>query len=328
MRRREFIAGLGSAAAWPMKARGQSERVRRIGVMNARPETDSEAQVWDTAFRKRLNELGWIEGRNIRIDYRWGSGSVDRMPMLAKELIEQNPEVLLAVTTPATAALLRETRSIPIVFAIVSDPIGTGFAASLARPGGNVTGFINIESSLSGKWLGLLREIAPHVARVAFMFNPKTAPYARYYLDTFRSAALALAAEPLEAPVYGAAEIEAAMAMLGREAGAGLVVMPDFSTGIHHKLIISLAERYRMPAVYPFRYYVTDGGLMSYGIDLADLLRGAASYVDRILRGAKPEDLPVQQPTKFEFIINLKTAKALGLTIPPTLLALADEVIE
>jgi putative tryptophan/tyrosine transport system substrate-binding protein len=238
MKRREFIAGLGSAVASPVVARAQQgERVRRIGVMNARPETDSEAQVWDTAFRKRLNELGWIEGRNIRIDYRWGSGSVDRMPMLAKELIEQNPEVLLAVTTPATAALLRETPSIPIVFAIVSDPIGTGFVASLARPGGNVTGFINIESSLSGKWLGLLREITPHVARVAFMFNPKTAPYARYYLDTFRSAAVALAAEPLEAPVYGAAEIEAAMAMLGREAGAGLVVMPDFSTGIHHKLI-------------------------------------------------------------------------------------------
>jgi putative ABC transport system substrate-binding protein len=302
--------------------------VRRIGILSSFPETNSEAKVWDTGFRERLNELGWIDGRNIRIDYRWGGGNVDWMPTLAKELIDQNPEVLLAVTTPATAALLRETRSIPIVFAIVADPIGSRFVASLARPGGNVTGFLNNESSLSGKWLGLLREIAPHVVRVGFMFNPNTAPYARNYLDTFRSAAAALGAEPSEVPVYDAVEIEAAMAMLGHERGAGLVVMPDTSIGIHQELIISLAERYHIPVVYPFRYFVTDGGLISYGIDLADQLRGAASYVDRILRGAKPDDLPVQLPTKFELAVNLKTAKALGLDVPSTLLALADEVIE
>jgi putative ABC transport system substrate-binding protein len=329
MNRREAIAALGGAAAWPVTAAAQqSDRVRRIGVLNGLAETDLEAQAWDAAFRKRLAELGWTDGRNIRIDYRWGAGSVDRMQLFAKELVGLNPDVLLAVTTPATAALQRETRTIPIVFAIVSDPVGSGFVASLPNPGGNITGFINIEGSLSGKWLELLREVAPQVSRVGFLFNPQTAPYAQYYLDTFRAAAPAFAVEPIEAPVRSSSEVEAVMTKLSREGRAGFIVMPDTSMAVYRETIISLSARDLLPTAYPFRFFVADGGLMSYGIVLADLLRQAASYVDRIFRGAKPSDLPVQLPTKFELVMNLKTAKALGLTVPPTLIARADEVIE
>ena len=329
MKRREFIGLVGGAAAWPVAAQAQQkERVRRIGVLYGFAETDPEAQAWDQAFRKRLDELGWTDGRNIRLDYRWGAGSVDRVQLFAKELVQLNPEVLIAVSTPATAALQQQTPTIPIVFAVVADPIGSGFVASLNRPGGNITGFINQESSLSGKWLGLMHEIAPKVSQVAFMFNPKTAPYARYYLETFRSAAAAIAVEPIEAMVHSTAEIEAVMTMLGGQAAAGLMVMPEISMQFNRATIISLAARYRLPTVYPFRFFVTDGGLISYGFDLTDSLRGAASYVDRIFRGAKPDELPVQLPTKFELTINLKTAKQLGIDIPPTLLARADEVIE
>jgi ABC-type uncharacterized transport system substrate-binding protein len=330
MRRREFIGLLGAMAVGsPLVARAQQAgTVRRIGVLNSFAETDLEAQAWDAAFRTRLNELGWVSGQNIRIDYRWGVGSVDRLQVFANELVRLNPEVMLAVTTPATAALQRETRTIPIVFAIVSDPIGSGFVASLANPGGNITGFINIEGSLSGKWLELLREIAPGTSRVAFMFNPQTAPYARYYLDTFRSAASAVAIGPMEVPIQDAAGIEAAITMLGREAGGGLIVMPDTTMQVHRATIISLAARFRLPTVYPFRFFVADGGLISYGIVLTDLLNRAASYVDRILRGAKPNELPVQLPTKFELAINLKTSRVLGLPIPPTIISRADELIE
>jgi putative ABC transport system substrate-binding protein len=306
----------------------QREGVRRVGVLSPFAETDVEARAWNSAFRKRLDELGYTQGRNIQIDYRWGAGNPDRVQLFAKELVQLNPEVLIALSTAATAALQRETRTIPIVFAIVTDPIGSGFVASLSRPGGNITGFINIEPTLIGKWLGLLREITPQVSRVACMLNPNTAPYAQSYLETFRSIAATLAVEPIEAIVHSTTEIEAAMAMLGSEAGAGLVVMPDPFMQGNRATIISLAARYRLPAVYPFRFFVTAGGLMSYGVDLADSLRGAASYVDRIFRGAKPDELPVQLPTKFELIINLKTARALGLEIPPTFLARADEVIE
>jgi putative ABC transport system substrate-binding protein len=328
LKRRHFITLLGgAAAAWPIAARAQQgERVRRIGVLSGFAEPDPEAQAWDAAFRKRLEELGWIDGRNVRIDYRWGAGSVERMQLFAKELVRLNPDVMLA--TPATAALQRETRTIPIVFAIVSDPVGSGFIASLANPGGNITGFINIEASLPGKWLDLLREIAPQVSRMAFLFNPQTAPYARYYLDTFQTAASAAGVEAIESPIRSAADIEAVVTMLARQAGGGLVVMPDTSMAIHRETIITLADRHRLPTIYPFRHYVAEGGLISYGIVLADLLRRAASYVDRILRGAKPSELPVELPIKFELVINLKTAKALGLTIPDRLLALAEEVIE
>jgi putative ABC transport system substrate-binding protein len=243
-------------------------------------------------------------------------------------LVRLNPEVIFSVATPATAALQAETHTIPIVFATVSDPIGSGFVASLASPGGNITGFINLEASLSSKWLELMHEVAPHVSRVAFMFNPNTAPYARFYLATFRSAAAALAVEPIEVPIHSAAEVEAAVTMLGREAGAGLIIMSDTSMVVHRELILSLANRYRLPTICPYRFYVIAGGLMSYGVDNAELFRAAASYVDRILRGEKPADLPVQLPTKFELVINLKTAKGLGLTVPPALLSLADELIE
>jgi ABC-type uncharacterized transport system substrate-binding protein len=330
MKRRDFIAALTSVpVAWPFAAYAQQrEDLRRIGVLTSFAETDREAQAWDTAFRNRLNELGWTDGRNIQVDYRWGAGNLDRVQLFAKELVQLNPEVLLAVSTPATAALQRQTRTIPIVFAVVSDPIGSGFVASLNRPGGNITGFINLESSLGSKWLGLLREIAPQVSRVAYMFNPKTAPYAQYYLETSRPAATALTIESIEAIVHSAAEIEAVMTMLGGQAGSGLVVIPETFMQVNRTTIISLAARYRLPTVYPFRFFVSDGGLISYGIDLADTLRGAASYVDRIFRGAKPDELPVQLPTKFQLVVNLKTAKALGIEIPSTLIALADEVIE
>ena len=330
MRRREFITFLGGGTvAWSLAAYAQQpERVRRIGSLTAFAETDMEVQTWYAAFRKRLDELGWVEGHNIHIDYRWGAGNVERMQVFAKELVRLNPEVILSGTTPATAALQAETHTIPIVFAGVSDPVGSGFVASLARPGGNITGFINLETSLVSKWLELMHETAPHVSRVAFMYNPNTAPFSRYYLVTFRSAAAAFAVEPIEAPIHSAAEIEAAMTMLGREAGAGLIIMSDTSMILHRELIVSLADRYRLPTVYPYSLFLTGGGLMSYGVDNADLLRGAASYVNRILRGEKPNELPVQLPTKFELVINLKTAKTLGLTIPPTLLAVADEVIE
>jgi putative ABC transport system substrate-binding protein len=325
VRRREFITLLSGAAAWPFAAGAQlPDRVRRIGILNGLAETDAEVQTYDAAFRKRLDELGWIDGRNIHIDYRWGAGSVERMRLFAKELVQLNPEVIFSFTTPATAALQAETSTIPIVF-MASDPIGSGFVGSLANPGGNITGNINFEASLGSKWLKLLHDVAPRVSRVALMFNPDTAPYARYYLATFRSAASALAVEAIEAPVYGAAEIESVVTMLGRDPGAGLMIMSDITTVIHRELICSLADRYRLPTVYPYR---TSCGLISYGVDMADLFRGAASYVDRILRGKKPNELPVQLPTKFELIINLKTAKALGLAIPQTLLATADEVIE
>ena len=236
--------------------------------------------------------------------------------------------MLLSVTTPATAALQAQTHTIPIVFAVVSDPAGSGFVANLAKPGGNITGFVNMEASLSGKWLELMREIAPSVSHVGFLFNPQTAPYARYYLDTFRSAASALGVELIEAPVSGTMELEAVMTKLGGETGSGLIVMPEAFTALYRETICALAARYRLPAVYPFRFFVTAGGLISYGVDLADELRRAASYVARILQGAKPDELPVQLPTKFELTINLKTAKALGLTIPDKLLITADKVIE
>jgi putative ABC transport system substrate-binding protein len=330
MRRREFIAALGSAsAAWPLAALAQqSERMRRIGVLSSLAETDGEAQAWDAAFRKRLVELGWIDGRNIHIDYRWGAGSVDRMRLFARELVQLNPDALVTVSTPATAALQAETRTIPIVFAWVSDPVGSGFVSSLAHPGGNITGFLNIETSVIGKWLSLMREIAPQVSRIGFLFNPQTAPFARYYLDTFRSATSAFAIEAIDAPVHNLEEVEAITTKLGGEGNAGLFVMSDTSMVVYRKTIYSLAERYRLPTIYPYRVFAAEGGLMSYGVDVADLLQGAASYIDRILRGEKPNELAVQQPIRFELVVNVKAAKLLGLTIPTSMLVAAQELIE
>jgi putative ABC transport system substrate-binding protein len=330
MRRREFITLLGgTVATWPLAAGAQqSERTRRIGVLSSLAETDVEAQAWDTAFRKRLAELGWIEGRNVRIDYRWAAGSVDRMRLFASELVQLNPDALVSISTPATAALQAETRTIPIVFAWVSDPIGSGFVSSLAHPGGNITGFLNIEASVVGKWLTLMREIAPQVSRIGFLYNPQTAPFARYYLDTFRAASSTLAIEAIDAPVRSTEEVEAFMTKLADEAGAGLFVMSDTSMVVYRKTIYSAAERYRLPTIYPYRVFAAEGGLVSYGADVADLLRGAASYIDRILRGEKPNELPVQQPTRFELVVNAKTAKKLGLTIPTSMVVAAQEVIE
>ncbi len=330
MRRREFITLFGSSVfGWPLTAHAQQpEPLRRIGVLSLLAETDAEAQAQDAAFRKRLNELGWVDGRNVRVDYRWAAGNVGRVQLFAKELVRLNPDVLVSITTPATAALQAETQTVPIVFAMVSDPVGSGLVASLAKPGGNITGFINIEGSLSGKWLELLHEIAPSVSRVALLFNPQTAPYAQYYLETFRSAAAAMGIAAVEASFHSAADVEAVIAKLSSENGAGLIIMPETSTALYRDTICGLAERYRVPTIYPFRIFVAAGGLLSYGIDPADLLRGAASYVDRILRGAKANELPVQLPTKFELVINLKAAKALNLTVPQSLLVAADEVVD
>ena len=332
MKRREFITLAGGAAfGLPFAARAQqSGGMRRIGVLTTFSDSDALAEGWLAAFRKGLDEWDWHDGRNVRIDYRWAAGDADRLRAFAKELVARQPDVIFAVTTPAVAALLRETRTLPIVFAQVSDPIGSGFVASLARPGGNVTGFtnINIESSIGGKWLQLLKQIAPAVRRVAMIYNPPTSPFAGYYLRPFESAGPAYGVQTTAAAVDSDADIRNALDALAREPGGGFVVLPDTFTGIHREQIVSLAARYRLPAVYPFRWFADIGGLLSYGIDSDDMFRRAASYVDRILKGAKPADLPVQAPTKYELLINLKTAKALGLEVPSTLLATADEVIE
>ena len=329
MKRREFIAGLG-AAAWPLVARAQqSDRLRQIGVLVADDENDPETKVWISGFMRGLRELGWTDGRNLRMQVRWAAGNVDRMRMFAKELVELQPDVIVGSSTPVTAALHHETRTIPIVFVNVIDPVGPGFVGSLSRPGGNITGFINLEASMGGKWVELLTEIAPGVKRAAIMFNPDTAPGGgSYFLPSFEAAARLIKVEPITAPVYSDAEIETVMTSLGREPRGGLVVMPDGFMSVHRAPIILLAARYNVPAVYFATYISKDGGLLSYGPDYRDVFRRAAPYVDRILRGAKPADLPVQLPVKFEMVVNLKTAKALGLTVPSTLLVSADEVIE
>jgi putative tryptophan/tyrosine transport system substrate-binding protein len=330
MQRREFIAGLGSAAAWPVVARAQQpERMRRIGVLTVDEENDPETKAALSAFTRGLAELGWTDDRNLRMDVRWAGGNVDRMGMFAKELVDLQPDVILANATPPTAALQRETRTIPIVFVYVSDPIGSGFVASLARPGGNITGFTNHEPSMGGKWLQLLTEIAPGVKRAAIIFNPDIAPYVRsYYLPSFEAAARSLKVQPIVAPVYSDAEIETAIISLGRQPESVLVMAPDPFTFARRAPIILLAARNNVPAVYPYSFCVREGGLLSYGADVGDIFRRAAPYVDRILRGAKPADLPVQAPIKFQMAINLKTAKALGLTVPQSILLRADEVIE
>ena len=330
IRRREFITLVGgAAAAWPLSVRAQQrERLRRIGILSSFAESDAEAYSWVVAFEQGLRALGWAEGHNVRFDKRWAAGDLNRMAKFAKELIDLQPDVILAVTTPSVAALRQQTRTIPIVFVVVSDPVGSGFVESLARPGGNVTGFINIESSLSSKWLALLKDVAPRVKRVALMFNPKTAPYFAFYVRPFEAAAQLMAVVAVSAPVQDRTEIEAAITALGRDEAGGLVVIPDTFPAVHRDLIISLAAQYRLPAIYPVNFYAREGGLMSYGVDLADLHRRAAAYVDRIIKGASPAELPIQLPTKFEFVINLKTAKTLGLTIPDKLLVTADGVIE
>ena len=331
IRRRNFITLLGvAAAAWPLAGRAQQpNRMRRVGVLMAFEEEDPRAKVNLSAFTRRLSELGWSDGRDIRMEVRWCGENVERIRAFAKEVVELQPDVILADTTPVTAAVQRETRTIPIVFVIVSDPIGSGFVAGLPRPGGNITGFNVNESTLGGKWLELLTEIAPGIQRAAFMFNPDTAPYVKsYYLPSFEAAARSLKVTPIVAPARSESEIEAAIASVAREPKGGLVGMADNYMMVHRALIISLAARNNVPAVYYERYFVRDGGLLSYGPDEVDEFRRSASYVDRILRGEKPADLPVQLPVKFEMVVNLKTAKTLGLAVPPSILLRADEVIE
>jgi putative ABC transport system substrate-binding protein len=330
MRRREFIGLLGGVAvAWPLTARAQQpDRVRRIGVLMGYAESDSEGQAFVAAFREGLQKLGWTEGGNTRIDTRWATpADAESMQRFAKELVALQPDLILSPTTPTTVALLRQTRTIPIIFN-VADPVGSGFVASLARPGGNVTGFNVSEPTLAGKWLELLKEIAPRVARVAMLFNPATATYAEYWLNPFKAAAVSFAVEAIAAPIRDRSELDSVFAAQAREPNWGLIVMPDSFPIAHRVEITSLAARYRVPVVYPFRIFAELGGLLSYGVDLIDNFRRAATYADRILKGEKPSELPVQAPAKFELVINLKTAKALGLEVPLHLQQLADEIIE
>ena len=287
--------------------------MRRIGVLMAYAESDPEAQAWVAAFREGLQKLGWTEGRNIRIDTRWAASDAELMQRFAKELVALQPDLILSSSTPTTAALLQQTRTIPIIFAVVADPVGSGFVASFPRPGGNVTGFTNFEPTMAGKWLELLKEIAPRVNRVALLFNPATAPYVEYYLNPFKAAAASFAVEAIAAPVRDTSELESVIAAQAREPNGGLIVMPDTFMTAHRAEITSLAARYRLPAVYSFRFFAELGGLLSYGNDRLDNFRRAATYADRILKGEKPSELPVQAPAKFELVINLKTAKALGL---------------
>ena len=331
MRRRQFITLLGgAAAAWPLAARAQQpEKMRRIGVlMSIENDPDGKAQL--SGFVQGLAEIGWTDGRNLRMEIRWGGGDVNRIRTFAKELVALQPDVILAHGTPATAALQRETRTIPIVFVTVTDPVGDGFVAGLPHPGGNITGFLTSESAITAKMFELLTEIAPGLKRVAMLFNPDTAPGGgTYYFRDFEAAARSSKVETIAARARSDAEIEAVVTSLGGEPGGGLIVMPDYFMFIHSRPIILLAARNNVPTIYPWRTTVVrDSGLLSYGPDLGDIVRRGAVYVDRVLRGEKPAELPVQVPVKFEMAANARTAKALGLTVPPSILVRADEVIE
>ena len=331
MRRREFISLLGgTAAAWPLAARAQQpDRVRLIGVLVGNAQSDRVAQSWLAVFLGALSKLGWTEGSNLRIELRWSAGDADRMRTLAKELVDLRPNAIFGVTTPAIGALARETRTIPIVFAGVSDPMGAGYVDNLARPGGNITGFMTGNAAaLGGKWVELLKQIAPRTLHVALLFNPATTVPLQFFMPSIQAAASSFAVEVSAAPVHAKDEIEGVIAAQAHDSGGGLIVMPDVFNDGNRELIIALAARYSVPAIYFNRFFSEPGGLISYGEPRSEQFRLAAGYIDRILKGEKPADLPVQTPTKFELIINLKTAKALGLTIPDKLLATADEVIE
>ena len=330
MRRREFITLLGGAAAWPVAARAQQqgERMRRLGLLMGVAD-DREGQARVTALKQGLQELGWTDGRNMQIETRFGGADVGRIRAHAAELVALAPDVLVGAGTPVVQALRQATSSIPIVMAAVNDPVEQGFVSSFAHPGGNITGFMFLDFQMVGKWLEMLKEVAPGVSRAILMFNPDTSPHYYVYLRSFEAMPRSVAVEvTAAAPVRDTDEVQEAVAKLEREPGGGLIVAGDAFTIVHYQLFIRLAQQYRVPAVYSFRTYVAQGALMSYGPDPYDLFRRSASYVDRILKGAKPADLPIQQPTKFELAVNLKTAKALGLQIPDKLLALADEVIE
>jgi len=330
MKRREFITLLGgAAAAWPLAARAQQgERMRRIGVLSGLAADDPEMVARMAAFRQGMQEQGWSEGRNLQIDYRSAGADAARIKSYAAELVGAPPDVILAITSPSVVALRQVTNTIPIVFVAIGDPVGQGFVASLARPGGNITGFTGLEFSLGEKWLGFLKGLAPGVTRVGFLFHPELGPFHLHWLKSVEAAAATLGVETTAAPVRAAADVEHVISAIAAAPNGGLVVEPDAYTLANRRLIIELAARHRLPAVYAYRHDASEGGLVSYGPDVRDLYRRSASYVDRILKGEKPADLPVQEPLKYDLVINLKTAKSLGLTVPPTLLATADEVIE
>jgi putative ABC transport system substrate-binding protein len=329
MKRREFIMLFGGVAvAWPCAVRAQqTERMRSVGVLIGTVD-DVEGQARAASLRQGFSELGWTEGRNMHIDYRWVGGDAARAKANAVELVSQKPDVIIANTTLSLAAVRNETSTIPIVFVAIGDPIAQGFVSSLAHPGGNVTGFTSFEFGISAKWLELIKEVDPKLGRIAFIFNPEAGPFAEKFVSSIEHAAPSFGVDLIVSPTRDAAEIDRALAAVSGEPKGGLVVEPDAFTSANRGLIISLAAHYRLPAIYPYRFYAADGGLLSYGNDINETWRRAPSYVDKILRGASPGDLPIQQPTKFELIINLKTAKTLGLTIPPQLLDRADELIE
>jgi putative tryptophan/tyrosine transport system substrate-binding protein len=330
MRRREFMTLVGgAAAALPLPGRAQSDSVRHICVLMGLAESDPAQRSLVSAFTQALKDLGWQDGRNLQIDYRWGAGDPEKIQIFARLFVEQRPDLIVGQTTPVVAALKTQTSSIPIVFMQVSDPVGSHFVDSLARPGGNVTGFTNLEASMGTKLLELLKEVAPRISRVALMFNPQTSPdRGSYFLKPVEAAAPLLKVEMISIPVHNPAEIEVAMTQMSQAPDTGLIVMPDIFIMAHRQEIIALAAQFRLPAIYAYRQFPAVGGLMSYGTDLGDAFRRAAYYVDRILKGDKPSDLPVQMPAKYELVINLKTAKAFGLDIPMSVQQRADEVIE
>ncbi len=330
MRRREFITLLGASAfAWPLAVRAQhATGMRRVAVLHPYAENDAEVLTRVAAFREGLETLGWTESRNIRIENRYSGGDVGRMRAYAAELVHSAPHLIVGSGTPITAALKEATSTIPIVFNLVNDPVGQGFVASLSRPGGNVTGFTFIDFPLIGKWLELIKEIAPGVRHVTLMFNPDTTPFYPAFLRELEAVHKSLSVELSASPVRDEAEVEAAITALAREPGGSLIAAPDAFINNHRRVIMTLTERRRLPAIYGFRQFAREGALISYGPDTADIVRRSAGYVDRILKGERPADLPVQAPTKYQLVINLKTARALGIEIPPALLAHADEVIE
>ncbi len=331
MKRREFISLIGgAAAAWPFAAWAQEPgRVRRVGVLFAFIDSDPESQVRIVAFQQELENLGWRDGYNIQIEYRWANGDAERFRAFAAELVAARPDVIVAHATPSAEALARATRIIPIIFAVVSDPVGSGLAASLSEPGRNATGFTNFATSTGAKWVEFLKALSPRLARVALLFNPATAPgRGSTYLQSVEAAAESFGIDSTHATVSNAAQIEDAIATLSSRPDSALIVMPDVFLTNHRDLITALATRHALPAIYPFRYFAEGGGLISYGVDLSDIFRRAAGYVDKVLRGATPSSLPIQHPDKFELVINLKTARALGLDVPRILLARADKVIE
>ena len=317
MKRRAFIAALGGAAAWPLAAQAQqNERVRRIGLLMNFPEADTEGNARLVAFLQRMRELGWSDGHNLKLEARWSGADIDRMRTFAREIVVQQPDLIVAVGTPATSAVMRETSTIPIVFTQVSDPIGGGIVTNLARPGGNVTGFTLFEFSIGSKWLQTIKQIAPNVTRVAVLFNPTTAPYAPLYLRSVEDGTSSFAVDFSTLPLQDAVELEPTIKTFAATPNSALLVLTDTFTTVNRDRIIALAAEYRLPALYPYRFFAQSGGLVSYGVDTLEQYPRAAAYADRVLKGEKPGDLPIQQPTKYELVINLKTARTLGLTIP------------